>query len=109
MEIKVVGQRIQQARRNRGMTQEQLAEAVGLTPAHISVIERGAKPTKITNFVAIANTLGVSADELLVDVLDHTAKLESTQIYDEISALPLKQQHLVLKILRTLVSELKDE
>lgn len=109
MDLKAVGQRIQQARRNRGMTQEQLAEAVGLSPAHISVIERGAKPTKITNLVAIANALCVSSDELLVDVLDRTAKVESTQIYDELSVLSQQKQHLVLKILHALVSELKDE
>lgn len=109
MNVKLIGQRIQQVRRERGMTQEQLAEAVGLSPTHISVIERGAKPTKITNFVAIANTLGVSADELLVDVLDCTAKAESTQLYEEISDLPVKKQNLVLKIIRTLVSELKND
>lgn len=109
MNLKAVGQRIQQARRNSGLTQEQLAEIVGLSPTHVSVIERGAKPTKVTNLVAIANALGVSADELLVDVLDNTAKAESNMIYDEIANLSPKQQSLVMKLLRAIVEELKSE
>ncbi len=108
MDLKAVGRRIQLARRDYGMTQEQLAEAVGLSPTHISVIERGAKPTKITNFVAIANTLGVSADELLLDVLDCTAKVESTELYHQIAELPPKNQSLVLKVVRLMISELQN-
>lgn len=108
MNQKAVGQRIQQMRRKRGMTQEQLAEAVGMSPTHISVIERGVKPTKVNNFVAIANTLQVSADELLLDVLDCTAKMESTELYHLIEELPPEKQSLVLKLVRILVAELKE-
>lgn len=109
MNLKAVGQRIQEARRNSNLTQEQLAEMVGLSPTHISVIERGTKPTKITNFVAIANALGVSADMLLIDVLDNTAKTESNMIYDEIAQLTPKQQSLVMKLLRGMVKELQKD
>jgi transcriptional regulator with XRE-family HTH domain len=108
MNLKAVGQRIQQARRNKNLTQEQLAEIVGLSPTHISVIERGGKPTKITNLVEIANALGVSADELLVDVLDNTAKAESNMIYEEMAGLSPKQQSLAMKLFRVIVEELKD-
>ena len=108
MNQKAVGQRIAQMRRKRGITQEQLAEAVGLSPTHISVIERGVKPTKVNNFVAIANVLQVSADELLLDVLDCTAKVEATELYHEIEGLPSEKQNLILKLVRVLVSELKD-
>jgi transcriptional regulator with XRE-family HTH domain len=107
MDLQAVGKRIQQVRRERGLTQEQLAEAVGLSPTHLSVIERGAKPTKITNFVAIANVLEVSADELLLDVLDHTAKVESTELYHQIAELPVKSQDLILKVLRIMIEEMK--
>ena len=41
MDKKAVGCRIKAAREAAGMTQEQLAGLVGLSPAHISVIERG--------------------------------------------------------------------
>ena len=107
MNLKAVGIRIQETRRRQGMTQEQLAEAVGLSPTHISVIERGVKPTKINNFVAIANALHVSADELLLDVIRCTAKMESTELFHEIENLPVDKQNLILKLVRVMVSELR--
>lgn len=107
MNLKAVGIRIQEMRRKQGMTQEQLAEAVGLSPTHISVIERGVKPTKINNFVAIANALQVSSDELLLDVIQCTAKVESTELFHEIESLPIDKQNLILKLVRVMVSELR--
>jgi transcriptional regulator with XRE-family HTH domain len=38
MDLKAVGQRIQLARIDKKLTQEQLADRVGLTPSHISII-----------------------------------------------------------------------
>ena len=52
---KAIGQRIKKAREKTHLTQEQLAELVDLSPMHISVIERGAKPPKLETLVNIAN------------------------------------------------------
>lgn len=43
---------------------------IGVSIETISSIERGIKMPRLQNFVAIANQLGVSADELLQDELD---------------------------------------
>lgn len=43
MNQKAIGRRIKAAREKKGMTQEQLAEWVELSPMHVSVIERGVK------------------------------------------------------------------
>lgn len=62
MDTKAVGQRIKAARERRGLTQEELAALVNISPTHVSVIERGAKTVRMDTFVAIANVLEVSAD-----------------------------------------------
>ena len=69
MDTKAVGQRIKAARERRGLTQEELAALVNISPTHVSVIERGAKTVRMDTFVAIANVLEVSADSLLIDVV----------------------------------------
>ena len=71
MDAQAVGQRIKAAREAKGLTQEGLAALVDLSPTHVSVIERGLKIPNLDSFVAIANALGVSADSLLIDVVDH--------------------------------------
>ena len=65
MDAKAVGQRIKAAREKKSMTQEDLAARINISPTHVSVIERGTKIPRIDTFVAIANVLEVSADELL--------------------------------------------
>lgn len=73
MNLKAIGRRIKAAREQKGLTQEALAELVDLSPMHISVIERGFKPTKLDTFCNIANVLDVSADTLLQDVINRSA------------------------------------
>ena len=65
----MLGEQIKRCREKRGFTQEQLAEKIGVSIETISSIERGIKMPRLQNFVAIANQLGVSADELLQDEL----------------------------------------
>ena len=48
--LKVVGQRIKMAREAKGLTQEDLAAMVELSPTHVSVIERGLKAAKLDTF-----------------------------------------------------------
>lgn len=43
MDAKAVGQRIKAAREKKGLTQEELAALIDISPTHISVIERGTK------------------------------------------------------------------
>ena len=72
MDMKAVGRRIKMAREEKNLTQEDLASLVDISSTHISVIERGLKVVKLDTFVAIANALEVSADTLLIDVVEHS-------------------------------------
>ncbi len=49
----------------RGLTQKQLAEAVGITPLYLSQIERGTRTGSVATLRAIADTLHVELDDLL--------------------------------------------
>jgi len=60
-----IGQKIREARCTKGITQEQLANAVDVGTTHISHIETGNTIPSIKTFIAIVNALDCSADELL--------------------------------------------
>lgn len=60
-----IGFKVKQARIRNGITQEQLAEAVGVGVTHISHLETGSGTVSLKVFVAIVNYLDCSADELL--------------------------------------------
>ena len=111
MNLKAIGSRIKAAREKKGLTQETLSEMVDLSPMHMSVIERGVKPTKLDTFVRIANALGVSADELLQDVVDKSTESLSSELYEMIMGLPKKEQKKLLHIVKAYIEacNLEDE
>lgn len=61
-----IGKRIQKARKKQHLTQEQLAEMIGVRSAHISNIESGKKPFSFRTFVRLYTALKVNPDSLLL-------------------------------------------
>ena len=102
MDLKAVGQRIKMAREAKGLTQEDLAAMVELSPTHVSVIERGLKAAKLDTFVAIANALEVSADSLLIDVVAHSVTGVTNELSEMIRKLPKEEQKKIIKAVRVL-------
>lgn len=89
--------------RKKSMTQEDLAARINISPTHVSVIERGTKIPRIDTFVAIANVLEVSADELLVDVVDRAATGVASNLSAVIEVLPHEEKMRVLKVVSALI------
>ena len=65
MNESTIGKRIQALRKERGMTQKQLADAVGVTPQAVSKWETDESCPDITALPLLASTLSVSVDTLL--------------------------------------------
>lgn len=103
MDLKAVGQRIKAAREAKNLTQEDLAALADLSPTHVSVIERGVKATKLDTFVAIANALEISADALLVDVVDQSVISVSGELSDTIKKLPARDQKRLVNIIKAYI------
>ena len=100
MDAIAVGRRIKAAREVKHMTQEKLAETIDLSTDHISVIERRVKVPRLNTFVAIANALEVSADDLLIDVVDHAAQHQISELGEELASVPVEQQRRILNAVR---------
>lgn len=60
-----IGQKVKKLRIDKGVTQEQLAEAAGVGVTHISHLETGSGTVSLKVFLAIVNYLDCSADEIL--------------------------------------------
>lgn len=105
MDAKAVGQRIKAAREKKNLTQEDLAGLIDISPTHVSVIERGTKVPRVDTFVAIANVLEVSADSLLVDVVDHATEGVVSELSAAIDNLPHDEKMRILKVVRILTEK----
>lgn len=65
IDYRSIGMRIRDIRKKKGLTQDQLAEAVGVVTTHISHIETGAGVASLPTLISIINELDCSADEIL--------------------------------------------
>ena len=107
MDKRVLGERIKEARERKGLTQEQLAEMVDYSPAHMSVVERGLKAPRLEKMIAIANALQCDIDFLLRDellVMNAMNTAQSSVIWKKISHLPSRKQQAILQALDAIVS-----
>ena len=107
MDQKAIGKRIKSAREKKGLTQEQLAEQVNLSPMHISVIERGNKLPRLETLINIANVLDVSADTLLQDVVNNQIKLHTSEASNLLAPLSREDLRRVLAALHSFVESTK--
>ena len=77
-----IGSRIRAVRLDQKMTQEQLAEAVGVGVTHISHIETGNSIPSLQVMIDIINALGCSADELLCIEVERARPLLNSWLSD---------------------------
>ena len=62
MDKKLLGKRINTARKDRGWTSERLSEACNINATYLRQIESGAKTPSLQVFVTLCSTLNVSPD-----------------------------------------------
>ena len=105
----LIGKRIQEYRKLSGLTQEELAERVHLTPNYISAVERGCSFPRIETLIEIINCIGVSADQIFCDVVDKACTARITELSDKINALPVDKQRQILSVVETMVDGFENE
>ena len=110
--IRAIGKRVARARRERGFTQEQLAEAVDLEAVSLSRLETGDRAMSISTLACIASTLEVGVG----DLLDTERELPETQHSPEehellrtFRAMSTGSQEALLRVARELVGGTKSE
>jgi transcriptional regulator with XRE-family HTH domain len=55
----VLGERVRDVRKAAGLTQKQVAEAVGVAPSYITMVETGAQNLTVWSLAKLAESLGV--------------------------------------------------
>ena len=83
MDYYSIGQRVRKIRKARGLSQEELAEKVGISITHMSHIETGNTKLSLPVFAALASALEVRTDEFL----DREAAETRTDAVERMAAL----------------------
>ena len=87
-----MGDRIREARKKNGLTQEQLSERLEVSVEFVSKIERGLNMPSMQIFIKLVEILNVSADYLLRDSVSTGKLLGDNAIGRKIEKLTPKQR-----------------
>ena len=102
---KRVGKRIQKSRENAKISQEKLAEIVGMSVTAISNIERGNNYPSFENFIKIANAIGVSTDILLCDVVESAQIARASELSEKLKNIPVLKRNELYIIIEALLEK----
>ena len=101
---KIIGKKIQEFRKKKGMTQEELSEVIDISPHYLSALERGIYNIKLDTLVKILNCLDCSADEVFCDVVNKSCALSSCRLSERLDALPKEEQERILAVVDTMIN-----
>ncbi len=71
--LSAMGTRIAEIRRSHGITQEALADMLGVSPKHISHTENATSCLSLKNLIKLCTIFGCSLDYLVLGGQNHTA------------------------------------
>lgn len=101
MNYYAIGQRIRKRRKAQNLSQEQLAEKIGISTTHMSHIETGNTKLSLQVLVDIALVLGTTTDDLLFDASDAQKNLVSQDILDVLNACSPHQAKVIADVIKS--------
>ena len=105
MDYKSIGRNIRHFREAANMSRESFAELLDISVSYLSALERGEKLPKFETYIRIVNTLGVSSDDLLADVLTVSHELKASELSLKLKHLPVGEQRRILNVVETMIGD----
>lgn len=103
MELESIGRNIRKYRLMKKLRQEDLAEKADLSINYIGAIERGEKMPSLETLIVIINALGVSADMVLVDVVDTGYAVKDSLLAEKLDKLSAKDRAKIYDVIDTMI------
>ena len=108
IDLKKAGLRIKSFRRHKALTREQLSSLSNSSVDLIAKVEQGERSPSLDTLIEIANALGVSADDILIDSLLHSNSMVGNEIQEILLDCNHDEKEMLirtLKFLKALFSE----
>ena len=103
VDFNIIGRRIKEIRKRKGLTQEQLVEKMGVSIAYLSKVETGKIHINLERLSEICDILGTTEGEILNGVSNHSEKYLHSEFYELLRKCPARKQKLAYEILQILL------
>ena len=102
MDYYLIGQKIRKFRKAHSLSQEALAEKVGISTTHMSHIETGNTKLSLPVLVKLSVVLEVSTDDILFDQPTINKSILSNQILSVLEKCDTQQLNIISDVIQTL-------
>lgn len=102
MDLRNIGANLRNARKQKGLRQEDIAERAQLSVNYVGAVERGERIPSLETFIVLLNAVGTSADIILGYTLDSGYEVKTSTINDKLknlSNVDIARIHDVLDVL----------
>lgn len=104
VDYSIIGERIKKARKEKNMTQESLAEKIGVSIAFLSRIERGNSQVNIKRLSQICKILDLTEGEILNGSSDESNSYLNNEFSRLLEDCSSEQQKLIYEIAKVIKS-----
>ena len=105
VDFSIIGKRIKEARKRKGLTQEKLVEQMDVSIAYLSKVETGKIHINLERLSQICNILDVTEGEILNGVSNNSEKYLNNEFNNLLRKCSPKQQKLIYNILKVILEE----
>lgn len=103
--LKVIGNKIQEARKNKGYTQEYVAEKIDKSVDTFRGIENGRSVGSVSTLLNICNLLDITFDEIFYDLLNKKEVILDKKLYEDFQKLNLDEKELVEDMIKHMIAK----
>lgn len=107
MDKRLLGRKINAARKDRGWTSERLSESCNINATYLRQIESGAKTPSLSVFVDRCNALQVSPTYLLSDQLVSCGKSDLDDLMELCKSVTPKQLNMITAMVRSALDSME--
>ncbi|MCF0126647.1 MAG: helix-turn-helix transcriptional regulator [Clostridia bacterium] len=108
IDYQVIGERIRNARKKKGMTQERLAELIGVAVGYLSRVERGQSKVNLKRLSDISNALDISISEFITNIAPQNEQYLEKEFKKILDKCTSEQRKLIYNVAK-IISEIKKE
>jgi transcriptional regulator with XRE-family HTH domain len=106
--VRAVGQAIALRRAAAGLSQEKVAEALGITREAVSRMETGVAVPTVVRLAELAEIFGCGIEELLTDASNRKID-QASRILELLDGLSEEKREMLMSVIRQLVGGLSDK
>lgn len=98
LDKELIGKKIRQIRKERGLSQEELSEKIDISPRHMCTIENGNSFPSIETFIKISEILDIDINEFF-NLKNKKNDTLRNDIYNLIQTSTIQELHLIKNII----------